>query len=74
MSDLKFKSIGVVKTPYVDTAPYQPIEGEDQQFYLELEPAFVAGLRSLESFTYIYVEPVSVSAFHADPSHKICNY
>ncbi len=55
MSDLKFKSIGVVKTPYMDTAPYQPIEDEDQQFYLELEPAFVAGLKSLDSFAYIYV-------------------
>ncbi|MCK4503113.1 MAG: tRNA (N6-threonylcarbamoyladenosine(37)-N6)-methyltransferase TrmO [Desulfuromonadales bacterium] len=55
MSVLSFNPIGIIKTPYIDTAPYQPIEAEDQEFYLELEPHYIDGLRELNSFAYIYV-------------------
>lgn len=55
MDNLKFDPIGIIKTPYLDTAPYQPVDSDDQEFYLQLEPEYVAGLKDLDSFTYIYV-------------------
>ena len=55
MDKLKFNSIGSIKTPYLDSAPYQPVDSDDQEFYLQLQPEYVAGLKDLDSFTYIYV-------------------
>lgn len=55
MDDLKFAPIGIIKTPYLDTAPYQPVDTDDQEFCLQLETEYVAGLKGLDSFTYIYV-------------------
>jgi len=49
-----FRSIGVIRTPYVGWAPYQPVE-EEGDFRLVLEPRYAEGLHKLESFRYIYV-------------------
>lgn len=50
-----FNSIGVIRTPYQARAPYQPIEGDDQVFYLEVNDEYGPGLTGLESFRHIYV-------------------
>lgn len=55
MDKLSFRPIGIIKTPYFDSAPYQPVDVDTQQFYLQLEPEYTAGLKDLDSFTYIYV-------------------
>jgi len=52
---ITFQPIGTIKTPYLDAAPYQPVDTDEQEFYLQLGPAYVAGLKDLDSFTYIYV-------------------
>ena len=55
MNKLCFQSIGTIKTPYLDSAPYQPVDTDDQEFYLQLKSEYTAGLKDLDSFTYIYV-------------------
>ena len=50
-----FRSIGLIRTPYTDDAPYQPVEEEGGEFRIELEPSLSEGLKKLESFRYIYV-------------------
>ncbi len=47
--------IGVIRTPYVDNAPYQPVTGDEGEFCLLVDPAYVEGLRDLDRFRYIYV-------------------
>ncbi len=46
--------IGVVRTPYQDGAPYQPV-ASNGVFFLELDPRYQEGLRDLDRFRYIYV-------------------
>ncbi|MDA3902953.1 MAG: tRNA (N6-threonylcarbamoyladenosine(37)-N6)-methyltransferase TrmO [Desulfuromusa sp.] len=55
MQDFILHQIGVIKTPYIDSAPYQPVDTDDLEFFLELKSEYTAGLRELDSFTYIYV-------------------
>ncbi len=50
-----FNAIGTIKTPYVDRAPYQPVADAADEFYLELDRDYAAGLKGLNSFRYIYV-------------------
>ncbi len=49
------KPIGVIRTPYKDAAPYQPVECEDAEFKIELYPEYENALRGLETFNYIIV-------------------
>ncbi len=55
MEKITFEPIGSIRTPYLDSAPYQPVDEDTQEFVLELQPEYAAGLKDLESFTYIYV-------------------
>ena len=55
MDKINFQPIGCIRTPYIDSAPYQPVDTDTQEFYLQLETQYVAGLKDLDSFTYIYV-------------------
>ena len=55
MVKLSFNAIGVIKTPHLDTAPYQPVEFADQEFYLQLDSQYMTGLKDLDSFNYVYV-------------------
>ena len=52
---IEFRKIGVIKTPYTDTAPYQPVEEDKGDFRIVLERKYRDALRDLDSFTYIYV-------------------
>ncbi|MBW1730104.1 MAG: tRNA (N6-threonylcarbamoyladenosine(37)-N6)-methyltransferase TrmO [Deltaproteobacteria bacterium] len=52
---ISFTPIGTIHTPYMDTAPYQPVEEDKGDFRIVLDPAYQAGLWKLERFRYIYV-------------------
>lgn len=51
----KFKKIGVIHTPYIDSAPYQPVTNDEGEFRIVLRRKYVKGLADLETFRYIYV-------------------
>lgn len=50
-----FKPIGVIRTPYIDRGPFQPVESEEGEFKIILDPKYKEGLKELEHFNYIYV-------------------
>ena len=50
-----FKQIGVIRTPYTDTAPYQPVADDQGEFRIVLRQEYARGLADLETFRYIYV-------------------
>ena len=52
--DIRLKSIGTIKTPYTDSAPYQPVDAEGD-FRIILDPEYMEGLENLGRFRYIYV-------------------
>jgi len=56
-SEISLAPIGVVRSPYSDWAPEQPIEREASRgtFRIEVAPAFIPALRELESFAYVFV-------------------
>lgn len=51
----EFQQIGIIHTPYIDTAPYQPVTDDVGEFRIVLQPEYAEGLADLESFQYIYV-------------------
>jgi len=51
----KIEQIGTIKTPYQDNAPYQPVEADEQEFYITVNNQYVNGLSELRKFHYIYV-------------------
>jgi tRNA-Thr(GGU) m(6)t(6)A37 methyltransferase TsaA len=53
-ADFKFKQIGMIRTPYIDNAPYQPVDEDKGDFRIIVYEKYVAGLTDLESFRYIY--------------------
>jgi len=53
--NFKFKQIGTIKTPYIDSAPYQPVDEDKGEFRIVLDDECVGGLLGLDSFRYIYV-------------------
>jgi tRNA (adenine37-N6)-methyltransferase len=57
VKDFPLRPIGVIRTPYKDWAPHQPVEREPDKdlFRLILFDSLAEGLRDLDRFTYIYV-------------------
>jgi tRNA (adenine37-N6)-methyltransferase len=51
----EIRQIGVIRTPYIDAAPYQPVDGDRGEFCIVLEEEYIEGLLELEKFRYIYV-------------------
>jgi len=51
----ELKQIGVIRTPYTDDAPYQPVEEDEGDFRIIVEPQYTDGLYKLARFHYIYV-------------------
>ncbi len=49
------KQIGVIRTPYKNNAPYQPIEKDQGNFQIIVDPQYTEGLHKLDQFHYIYV-------------------
>lgn len=49
------RQIGVIHTPYSENAPYQPVEDDEGDFCISVDPRYTNGLYRLESFEYVYV-------------------
>ena len=49
------KQIGIIRTPYTDNAPYQPVADDEGDFRIIVNPQYREGLRDLDRFHYIYV-------------------
>jgi len=47
--------IGIVHSPYIKEAPYQPNLTKDGPFFINIFPEFQEGIRNLDSFSHIYV-------------------
>ncbi len=47
--------IGVIRTPYTENAPNQPVEDDEGDFRIVVEPQYTDGLYKLDSFRYMYV-------------------
>lgn len=56
-SPIQLTPIGTIRTPYTDDGfcPHQPVEREEGVARVELDPAWGAGLRELDSFRYVYL-------------------
>jgi tRNA-Thr(GGU) m(6)t(6)A37 methyltransferase TsaA len=52
---LSFKPIGIIHTPYKKYAPYQPVESDEKDFYVDVHEEYTEGLAKLEKFRYIYL-------------------
>jgi tRNA-Thr(GGU) m(6)t(6)A37 methyltransferase TsaA len=52
---MKLKQIGIIRTPYIDKAPYQPIDEDKGDFRIVLDSEYTEGLCALDSFRYVYV-------------------
>ena len=52
---IEMKPIGYIETPYMGNAPFQPVEDDEQEFCIILEPEYAQGLEKLSTFKYIYV-------------------
>ena len=52
---IELKEIGIIKTPYENNAPYQPLPYDDNEFIIILNSEFTEGLKDLENFKFIYV-------------------
>lgn len=51
----KIKQIGVIRTPYKENAPYQPIQTDQGEFQIIVDSQYMDGLSKLDKFHYIYV-------------------
>ena len=52
---INFKAIGAIRTPYIDSAPYQPVDEDEGDFRIVVDVEYVQGLSDLAGFRYIYV-------------------
>ena len=50
----QLKQIGVIRTPYIDDAPYQPVDEDKGEFRIVLDREYTDGLADLDSFRYIF--------------------
>ena len=53
--NFKFKQIGIIRTPYLDNSPYQPVDDDKGEFRIVLDDKYTDGLLKLRSFRYIYL-------------------
>ncbi|MCD6584721.1 MAG: tRNA (N6-threonylcarbamoyladenosine(37)-N6)-methyltransferase TrmO [Desulfobacteraceae bacterium] len=51
----KLESIGMIRTPYQNNAPYQPVDADGEEFYAIIDHKYVEGLSDLKKFNYIYL-------------------
>lgn len=52
---IELKPIGVIRTPYIDSAPYQPVDDDEGEFRIVLDAKYTDGLSDLATFRYMYV-------------------
>lgn len=55
MNAICYTPIGIIRTPFqeMNGMPIQAIAGQDIQGTIELEPAYIKGLRDIEGFTHL---------------------
>lgn len=51
----KLKRIGVIRTPYKENAPYQPVQNDQGEFKIVVDTQFMDALSQLDKFNYIFV-------------------
>ena len=51
----KLKPIGVIRTPYQNNSPYQPVDTDEAEFYAIIDHQYTEGLSDLKKFNYIYL-------------------
>lgn len=51
----KIKQIGVIRTPYKENAPYQPVQNSQGDFKIVVNSQYMEALNKLDEFRYIYV-------------------
>jgi len=51
----RVQQIGTIRTPYQDSAPYQPVDADEVDCHIALNDEYVDGLNELGRFSYIYV-------------------
>ena len=49
------EQIGTIKTPYLDHAPYQPVEEDQGNFSVIINNEYVDGLKKLKTFHYAFL-------------------
>jgi len=52
---IELKQIGIIRTPYIDSAPYQPVDENGGDFRIVVDSKYSKGLYRLAQFRYIYV-------------------
>ena len=52
---IELNPIGVIRTPYIDKAPYQPVDNDSGEFRVVLNEEYTEGLSDLDRFRYMYV-------------------
>jgi len=55
VENVNLRPIGVIRTPYSDNAPYQPLANDEGDFRIIVNSQYRDGLRDLDRFHYIYV-------------------
>jgi len=43
-TNFKLQQIGVIRTPYIDNAPYQPVDEDEGEFRIVVDEKYAAGL------------------------------
>lgn len=52
---IEFRPIGILHTPYIESAPFRPDKKASGEFFIELYPEFEAALKQLEKFSHIII-------------------
>lgn len=65
MSSIVFHSIGRIRTPYLDIAPFKQDDSIEGEFYVELDRQYLPGLYKLEQFSHLIV------LFYFDRTKKV---
>ncbi len=52
---ITLQPIGTIHTPFKKYAPYQPVETDVEDFFVELKEEYTEGLAELSKFRYIYL-------------------
>ncbi len=51
----KLEQIGIIRTPYQNNAPYQPIDTDEGEFSVIINQEYIDGLIELKRFHYAYL-------------------
>lgn len=69
--------IGLVKSPYLEKAPFRPDRDANGEFIIELFPKYIDGLNRLDEFTHLfliaYLDKSVGYSLHVNPPHHDIN-